>query len=524
MAGNLTEMQQTATDLGREVTTKNAVAPPLRACSRTQIPDLILWGALLVIVALAVRSLSGWPARIALYGDEEATTAPPYAEIVSFARGVNLYADVPGEFHAAIYGPLYYVLGRSLTNPSAPSPVPLRLISVVGWLIAIGAIASIAYKASGKWLAAVVGVGLFGGMAIVRIAATSLRCDVFAYGMSITAFALAYHFRDKRLTPYACAPLFAVSLLYKQQFLAAPAAVFFALLWTRRFSQAAKFAVALAVFLTAAILLLQSGVFHGQNFIEHFLFYNLGLFEWRKAALWLGVTVLIYGAPALAAGDFLKRHPDPYLLFYLVIAMVSAGLACGKSGSSTIYYLETGAIISLLLGCATADSLVRKRNQMEVAAILVFVGLITAMPWLPRSETSQNSAAWQLVQQLRTKARGKVAFGVLPADFLRAGLHVPITDAFQFGQLVRRGSVSEANFLHSIERREYGIIVIDCELGSGRCSDGPGAYLSPQAVAEIAANYFFDSSLELPPAVKSNTFQKAYVWLPKKNSIESATP
>ena len=65
------------------------------------------------------RNVSAWPARIS-YPGEESYEGCALAETTRLAEGVQIYAPPSSEgFAGATYGPLFFLVGSRLVDPSA---------------------------------------------------------------------------------------------------------------------------------------------------------------------------------------------------------------------------------------------------------------------------------------------------------------------------------------------------------------------------------------------------------------------
>ncbi len=478
----------------------------------------VLAGVALLLAGLfAAAQLATWPARLGYPGEGDFVEGSPLAEMVHLRQGIRIYAPLSSQrYDTANFGPLYYLLGSRLVNPAEPAYGRLRILSLLGTLGCAAGCALLAFWLTRSSLAAVLAPLLFLGHKFVTRHGLSARSDSLAMALVLAGFLLAYHFRTRRLLLLSV-PLFLVGFFYKQQFVAAPLAVLIYLLWEKRYRLAGEFASLLAAGGLALLALFQFVVFRGQAFLLHFFVYNLlplSSMLFLAAAIFFGLTLLI---PLLAAGWFLRKHPDRLLTCYLACAVVLSLATVGRAGSSTYYFFECAIILSSLFAAQIA------LGTCEMPAAGIWVGVLAGAlllgalwPGFPAPKPEDAVRDRELQSYLRAKfAPGTPALGYYVGDLIRAGLDVPFTNLYHYTQLMRKGTCSDRSLVEQLRDHRYGVVLLDFNLKTHDDDYMANFYLTAATRRAILDSYGVAAVFGLPGPEKRPVNDAAYVWVPR---------
>jgi hypothetical protein len=487
---------------------------------RAKSPLLVL--SLLAAAAFAAWNLSSWPDRLRYPADLAHIEGMRLAEIRHFRQGLPVYAPASAErFDAMIYGPLYYFLGAQLVDPERPSYLPLRLLGMMATLGLAAAAALLAGWLSGRCAAALLAALWLLSYSFVSLFGLSARCDIPALLISFCGFLVSFRFRNDARVLWSL-PLFLLAVFYKQQFVAAPAAVVAFLFVERRWRHAAQFAGLFVAGGVAGVLAFQFVLFRGQDFLLHWVGYNVLPLTWTRfgdGVLFLGVFFL---APGLLALAFLRRSPNRLLACYLsaVVAITLAGLS--KEGSAPNYFLELVALLTPLASAQVTQSLSERREIMKVAALFaVSLAVSTRIATLAPSEQDfERDRAIQsyLRANFRTAAEGAAFY---TGRLLRAGLATPISDLYVYSWLACTGKIDEADWRGQFESRRFGVLLLTTDLhNEAEARRGTEICLSDSVRRAILQNYQLRTSLDLPFPERAGFGEKLFVWIPRLRDPE----
>lgn len=466
---------------------------------------------------LAIYNVSSWSARLTFPGDTDSVEGTPVCEIIRLARGDDIYSPVAGEFHGAIYGPLYYLVGAALINRQNPSRFPLRLISLVGLAGVLLSSVSVAIRMFHRNAAAITVSLLVLSYGFVTELSTSARCDVVGLAISLAGFSVAHKFSGTYRV-FLSAPLFALALLYKQQFIAAPLAVFAGLLLLRHFRDAVAFALTLCSCLITFGVALKFLFFPGLNWAG-LVGNSAAIFDWNVILPSILFTALLIGAPFLLALESVRRSRDVLLGCYLVSSLLICSMLLGKAGAGSWYYLETFIVVSICIGSLTWEALHIESDQIEIAFLLFLTVVSGNVPWSKAPTRADVSSALTLQSFFAGNVRGRV-FSVIPSAAMFAGADVPITDPYAFTQLQRFGKIPDGAFLRE---RPFSAIILDSDLKDMQAGTG-ALYFSPQSVALIRSRYKIAAQLTTPGPLLSGLGGSLYVWVPIESNADVPPP
>jgi len=464
----------------------------------------------------AVWQLSAWPVRFRYPGEWCGIEGMRLAEMQHVRQGIPIYAPASAErFDATIYGPLFYLIGSRLIDPDKPAYLPLRLLAALGTLGCSVAAGWLAFRISGRRLAAALAPLIFLSYGFVSFYGTSARADSWALFLTFCGVLVAHQFRGHSKMLFA-APFFLLSLFYKQQFVAAPLAIFLFLILERRYRLAAAFAAAMASGAAVLLALFQFVVFRGQDFFLHFFRYNLLPFSWLQFKGALIVFGLLFLVPILVGLECLRVHREKFLACYLACAVGFALLGVGKVGSDTNYFLECVLILSVLFAVLLASRIAEPARATELLVLLVVATALALLitPSTPSRRDFERDRALQ--DYLRANfPPGTRALSYYAGDMIRAGLEMPVSDLFQHTWLAHAGRLDDRGLVWQLEKHNYGVVVLDIDLETEKQRYWLDYSLTEPVRRAIQTEYRLATTLEMPEVEKLRSEARLYVWVPR---------
>jgi hypothetical protein len=488
----------------------------LRSTARARWPSLV---ALLMAGMFAWRFVGDWPVMLRYPGEEEHVEGIPLAEMVRLREGKPIYAKAtPETFHAANYGPLYFLLGARLVNPRAPAYFPIRVLSMlatVGCAVGCGVQA---FWLSRSLLAACLASLMFLSSAFVTRHGLSARADLGAFVLWLSGFLVAYRFRGSRRILWA-APFMLAGFFYKQQFVVAPLAVVLFLALEKRYRHAGEFAGIMVLSVGGLLALFHCVIFPGQAFIQHLIFYNIMPFSLERArtgVCFFGFLVLLPLAVAIA---YLRTHREKLLSCYLGCAVALNLLMFARMGSDTNYFLESFAIVCPLVAATMWECAGQTLRAGKFLCLLgggLTLSLILTHP-VPEARDFEADRAMQDFLRSRFPAKTK-ALGYYTGDLVRAGLDTPITDIFAYGTLVGLGKISEQGAVSQLRRQRFGVIVTYFDVRTTRTEVRPDFILTEPLRQELLRSYQLLATLDLPGPEVIQPQDRFYAWIPRRQT------
>jgi hypothetical protein len=491
----------------------HSVAPSLARHRR-----ILLTCALFLLVGTpAALNIKSWPTRLQYPGDLSAIEGVCLAETSHFRQGIPVYAPASAErFNAMIYGPLYYLLASRLVNTERPTYFPLRFLGLVATLGMAAGCTLLAFWLTGSRAASLFAFLFYFSWSIVSDYGLTARCDMTALLLDYWGLLLAYRFRGSLRIVWV-APLMLLAIFYKQQFVAAPLAVFAFLLLEKRYRDAGRFASLMAAGGLTLLAVFQFIVFAGQDFFLHFVSYNITHFSWGRFGAGLLVATVFFSIPCLLAFRFLRLSPHRLLEFYLILAVALSVAAFGKEGSGLNYFLEPVAILAPLVGAGVLRASREGRRMAGVAALLGISLLpITRLgEAVPKAEDFARDRAIQAYIHANFKP-GTEGASFFTGRLLRAGLATPISDFYQYTWLACTGKIPEGDWVAQLESQRFGVILLSTDLRDEKFAHlGTEICLSEPVHRVFLRNYELKGVLDLP-VPESRPFRKRlFVWVPK---------
>ena len=480
--------------------------------------------ALVLCACFAVLQLSKWPNRLRYPGEEDAAEGTQLSEMVHLRRGVQIYR-VPsgGEFDGAVYGPLCYLLGAAVINPDHPSYLPLRLLSLFGTIGLTAVSALFVFTLTNSRLGGALAALLLLASAYVARYGISARADMVALLLALTGFFVFFESGQPSALALAAA-LMLLSLFYKQQFIGAPLAVFSFLVITRRFRRALEFALIMGLGGLGLVAVFNFLVFPHQAFLLHFITFNHLPFEKSLIVPEILMFVIPLFVPLLGSADFVDHHSDKLIACYAVVS--SAGyfllLLSSGSGADTNRCLEAVVVLSCLFAARIVTTKSFFSGFAWTGALAFTLGLVALMgsAFVVPRVTAQDFAADAALQTYLHDnfAPGTPVLSYYPADPLRAGLAVPVTNWWHYSALISKGVLSDHDIVRRIDDGGYGAILLDFDItrqDSIESQRRANFYTTTDVRTAVLKSYRQIGKLILPsPELTRFNGKKLYVWGP----------
>lgn len=473
---------------------------------------------LLVTGGIAAWNISTWPSRLRYPGELDGIEGMRLAEMQHLRQGVPVYAPASAEhFDAMIYGPIYYWLGARLIDPKNPAYRPLRIVSFIAMLGCAGGASLLTLWLSRSRWAALLAALVFFSYSFVSLKGFSVRCDMAGLMLVFWGFLVAYKFRTRRLL-LCSVSLILLGLFFKQQYVAAPLAVFLFLLLEKRFRMATAFAGLLTASGVALLAVFQFVAYPGQSLLLHLINYNITKFSWNRFGFGLFFFGLIFGVPLLLALEFLRRHPDRLLSSYVGCSVLVAVATQAKMGSGTNHFLEALLIICALLAGLILECRSEAGRRAEILCLLgvsLFFGTrLAAFAPSPDDFVLDRGA----VDYLRHNfPPGTVGAGLFPGELIRAGLKVSNSDFYQYSWLMCQGAVPTTDFIAQMEQRKAGVILFQHNIADENTAHpSDDICLNEEVHRAILLNYQLATTLPMPrPQQADSAPTRFYVWVPR---------
>jgi general stress protein CsbA len=462
--------------------------------------------------------VSTWPGRLRYPGELKDIEGMRLAEMVHLRQGLRIYDPaLPDRFDAAIYGPLYYLLGARLVDPEAPTYFLLRLASTLGTMGLATACGVLACRLSRSYLAAFLAPLVFLSSGIVTSYGTANRADSVALLLVLSGVLLAYRSQQSPALVGAAA-LMLLGIFYKQQYVAGPLAVVLFLVIEKRYRLAIRFSGLLVLGGLSLLALFQFAVFPGQAFFHHFFLYNLLPISGTQFAKGLAIFAVALLLPFAVGVEFLRVHHDRFVACYLGCAVLVAILASGKEGSASNYFIEPLLIVSALF-----PALIMERMGDPIrAAVLVVLLTVTLIagrlytPVIPKHVDIERDRTIQ--GYLRGNfAPGAPALGFYTGDLLRAGLATPIPDLYQYVHLIRAAILGSRELESRLQQRQFQVIILNFDLRTAEDVECLNRCLTDRLRQIILENYRLAKSLDLPEPEKFHRQDRFYAWVPRQS-------
>jgi hypothetical protein len=484
--------------------------------TRASRASLYFWIAAFLLAGLfAARNLSTWSVRISYPGDES-YEGVALLEISHLRRGIPIYAaGATQSFNEATYGPLYYILGSQLVNPSRPSYLPLRILSLIGMLGCAAGCGVLAYWLSQSRPASFLSAIVFLAYGMVTGHGITALSDSIALFLFFTGFLVAYKFRHGNTILFA-APFMVLGFYYKPQYIAGPIAVFVFLILEKRYRRAMLFTAVMTIGVLGLFAYFQWVVFSGEAFWRHFLLYQGSLMSWYRFNQGLLIFALLLAAPYLLGIDYLRSYPSKLLACYGACAVLLGLVTISKDGSDVHYFFEGVLFVSAVVPALIARRMMPRQQPFELLALLAAI-LFLGQWYTPTAPKPQDFESYQRLQTYLTRhfAAGTKALDASPGDMLQAGFQVPFTSPYQLSHLARRGIVSDDGLVTQIRVRQFSLIALNFDLENEHDQSLLDFFLTGPMRDAIERNYSISFSLEAPEPERFRGQNRIYFYVPK---------
>jgi hypothetical protein len=497
-------------------------SPVCSGSTNTMQRRIVTWTALLLVGYFAILQISHWPQRLEYPGEEDAAEGTQLAEMVHLRQGIHIYR-VPsqGEFDSAIYGPLSYLVGAAVINPSRPTYLPLRLLSLGATiaLIVLGAV--FVSKLTRQKMGGVLAAAILLSTAFISRYGVSARADMVALLLAFSGFVVFYNARESQRALVFAAVLMLLSFFYKQQFIGAPVAIFSYLVSTRRFQRAIEFAAFMGIGAGILVALFSLLIFSHQAFLLHFFSYNRLPFEKDYVLPEILMFAIPLFVPLLGTLDYVDRNPDKLLTWYAGTSLAAyfLFLLSSGSGADTNRCLEAAVVLSCIFAARIASSEKLVAGLAWTAALGVTLALVSLMSsaFVVRKITANDFVADTMLQSY-LKANIPPRASVLAyyaGDPLRAGLNASVTNLWHYASLIRSGKISDRDIVSRIRSGGYTAILLDFDLARSDSGQSADFYTTESMRRAILTKYQLTARLDEPtPELTRYSDGHIYVWKP----------
>lgn len=454
---------------------------------------------LLVLLALvardATRSLIVDAGAVAYRFELDYGEGPILAQTLDWMRGRAVYAPIDGPpYRITNYPPVFHLLSAGVATVAGDVLAAGRAVSLASTLLTAGAIALLVWRAVAqgaspllRGLAAALAALSFLRVSYTATWAPLMRVDMLANFLSfggVLAFAWA---RSERRKILICAPILVLALFTRQSAVAAAAACVVVAYFAR---PSLALRLGLAYVLCGAVALVVLLVATGGWFWFHIATANVNAYDWQRAAAYLqdaarshpveiavalvALRSLLGGLRELGSSAAPPAWVRPLLGVYLLTSLLVSSTV-GKLGSEVNYLVEFMGVVSACFAVAVADSLAGSLSGSLGAklAALALPGLLLAEAvWLAPSPAPEWQDVWdargrdeaaQVLERIE-RTDGPVLSEDMTLLVL-AGKEI-VYQPFEMTQLARQGVWRPDAFLRSLERGEFGLVVLRFDIES----------------------------------------------------------
>lgn len=407
-----------------------------------------------------------------------------------FAGGA--YGDIH-KFPAVVfhYTPLFHFLsglGAAMGFDGLQSGRTVSLLSTAVMVVVIGAIVryvliqSQAERRTATICAAIAGLSLLLTFP-VKLWAPMMRVDMLAFALALAGMYAGLRAIRQPRWIYAAAILFVLSVFTKQTMIAAPAAVFAALLLYR--PRIALIGIATCL-IAGSIAVAALAFATDGGFLRHVFLYNVNRFDLGRvdkiaiiasAHVYVIIVALVGVAgigPALHGFARRRRDAEPHevaaamLAGYLLLTSIMVLLVL-KLGSSANYFIEWLAALAIFVGLAVrrpVDGALQSRpspTALSPIAIFVVAALCAQALVIPPKHYPSDFLKARSQEMARLTAIVRSSRGPVISDemvmLLRAGRPVLWEPAI-FTELAATGDWDEKPFIRMIEQHRFAAIIV----------------------------------------------------------------
>ena len=426
-----------------------------------------------VVAALLICVLAVVTATLLSVGRLDDVGYPDGATLLivrEFVRSGHMYLGVHSPpYLVTLYGPLTYVLlslpYRVAEAVGASPVVAIRLTLVAAVLMCVALIYAISRRVSGP--SSVAWLCVLFALSAPALAGwiTQVRPDFFGLGFALLSLYFVLGSKEHQL-PIAAIVCAGLALLFKQTFVAAPAAIFLFLLYRRRWRDAAVWSVGVGAVAVGGYLI---ALWREPLMLEHLAALTDPVLEYRGVPLILLGAMIVPTLPFAAIGGVVAQRQGSdaghLVVGYCVLAWLVALATIVQVGGNINYFWEPLFASALLAGPGVGAM---QRWQSRKLAVAGGVGLILLFAlvlqqafgildgsfsqWMYRSARQAN---WD---SLVTIVAGKKVLSTVPAvTLLSASPEMP--DPYLSTVLERRGRWSSVPVVADLDAAKYDLII-----------------------------------------------------------------
>ena len=376
------------------------------------------------------------------------------------------------------YGPIPYFISALLIRSSEPQFFPPRMTSLVAALIVACEIGLLVRGFSGSMLLGISFGGFFLTIPLVQQWEPLLRVDMLGLALSLAGLVVFFRWPRGYLWSWL---LFALALLCKVTFLAAPVACAAILIRRKQWRELGRGIMMAAAVLGPAVAALQwstRGAFLFHQFGTHVDSFSWANYENYAAALLRQTPVLV----ALSAIGILRSRRLSEPSIYLLVAILGTATAV-KRGSNSNHFLELEAALCILAAIGICELQKMKKFPAASAALVVLCVAILAAEGIgnraaysSRGVVDQCPQAYAYIRQHNQVLSENVGALVL------TGRPVLLSNPFVYAQLVRKGKWPIGEVERMLQESRADLVII------GRPSIRDQRWSQP-ALAALDANY-----------------------------------
>ena len=462
----------TAFDLGEmrgEASTALRVISALRRHS-------LFTGAVVVLLLTGTLCITvGTGLGLASFRDVAYPDSATLLKIREFVRSGHMYSDINRPpYHLALYGPLTYVLlaiPYGLAQSLGVSPQIFVRLGIIGALSCCVLLIFLVSKRlfSSRpiaWLSVVFSLSALP----LAIWTAQIRGDFLGLAFSLLAIYL-FLLKEGRPQSIGAAISAGIAVLVKQTFLAVPIAIICWLAYSRKYKQAAAWALCFAFTVAGGygIVWLREPLL-----VQHLAAVRHPIFEYRYALaiIWHAVAQPVTPFAVLGGALVLrKRIPEQvFLVIYCVVAWGMAILTIPQVGGNINYFWEPLLASAVLAGLGLYE-LQRKQDQtpLLVTAMLVFLLLRASLPMLRQeldylgkcytnfSDFQARKTKWEA---FASAVSGRRLLSTIP-DVTALSTIPEIPDPYLNATLELRGQWNSAPVLAQMDADVFDLIVVD---------------------------------------------------------------
>ncbi len=434
------------------------------------------------------------------------------------AQGRNPYPPLgPDHFISSLYPPLFYILNAVALKLWGLNLWSGRLLSLLGTLLAAGAVVGWVWAETRSRLAGITAAALWLALGPVIVWATFYKQDILALGLGVLGGAMLAAAcppdRAKsagavrwgglpRLAWWAILPL--VLACWTKQSTLAPLAAAGLFLLARDWRSGLRWNVIAAATLLVPFLIANVAS-HGGLYTHLFLPSAEALsgerLEKNLGALWAEHWPLVIVAALVALGLLLaaarERRVPALSVCFAVISVPGVALTNLSPHANYNHLLPLLLPLCLLVGVGLGHAAARARGGLTPAwgALIGAVALLGVLPFLfAPINTWYTPLGQPLAEKADRMARLEAEIAAAPGQTvltedawlaLRAGKSLPYDDPAQMATQATSGRWDESQLLADIARRKFGLVVLEHDITGETYTPR----WSPATLAALQANY-----------------------------------